>query len=179
MPEIPYEKIIYDPLKLAYLAGIVDGEGCLCIYRVNPAKYNRYQNPCFRSSLTISNTRKELFNWIEEHFGNLNHSKKHRRSIFKKHSQHERWIYEWTVQGNRLVDLCNQLLPYLVLKKRQAELMIEFRKTFDLQKGFGAHTPLSPDIIALREDIRIEIKRLNAKGFLKADAESFHPDSCP
>jgi len=38
MPIIEYEKVIYDPLKLAYLAGIVDGEGSLCIYRVNPAK---------------------------------------------------------------------------------------------------------------------------------------------
>lgn len=175
MPIIEYKKIIYDPIKLAYLAGIVDGEGCLCIYRVNPAKYNRYQNPCFRSVLNISNTRKELFDWIEEYFGNLNHSKKHRRSIFKKNSTHERWIYEWVIQGHRLVDICTQLLPYLVLKKRQAELIIEFRKTFELQKGFGAHTPLAPDIIALREDIRIEISRLNAKGFLKAEIDHSLP----
>jgi len=168
MPIIEYKKIIYDPIKLAYLAGIVDGEGSLCIYRVNPAKYNRYQNPNFRSVLNISNTRKELFDWIEEHFGNLNHSKKHRRSIFKKNSVHERWIYEWVIQGHRLVDICSQLLPYLVLKKRQAELIIEFRKTYEIQKGFGAHTPLSPEIIAQREDIRVEMTRLNAKGFLKS-----------
>jgi len=65
-------------------------------------------------------------------------------------------------------------LPYLVLKKRQAELMIEFRKTFELQKGYGAHTPLDPSIIALREDIRVEMSHLNAKGFLKADIEHFN-----
>lgn len=175
MPEIPYTKIIYEPLKLAYLAGIVDGEGSLCIYRVNPAKYNRYKNPSYRSVLNISNTKKELFDWIEDNFGNLNKSKKHRRSIFKKNSTHERWIYEWVVQGHRLVDICTQLLPYLVLKKRQAELIIEFRKTFDLQKGFGAHTPLDPAIMALREDIRIECSHLNAKGFLKAELEHFKP----
>lgn len=174
MPTIPYEKIIYDPLKLAYLAGIVDGEGCLCIYRVNPAKYNRYQNPCFRSILNISNTRKELFDWIENHFGNLNQSKKHRRSIFKKNSTHERWIYEWVVQGHRLVDICSQLLPYLVLKQRQAQLILEFRKTYELQKGFGSATPLNPEIIATREDIRVEMCRLNAKGFLKAEFELIH-----
>lgn len=175
MPVIPYDRIIYDPIKLAYLAGIVDGEGSICIYRVNPAKYNRYQNPCFRSVLNISNTRKELFDWIEDNFGNLNHSKKHRRSIFKKNSTHERWIYEWVVQGHRLVDICTQLLPYLVLKKRQAELIIEFRKTYEVQRGFGSNTPLSPDIIATREDIRVEMSRLNAKGFLKAEIEHFSP----
>ena len=175
MPEIPYEKIIYDPLKLAYLAGIVDGEGSICIYRVRPAKYNRYQNPSFRGVLNVSNTKKELFDWIESNFGNLNHSKKHRRSIFKKNSTHERWIYEWVVQGHRLLDLCTQLFPYLVLKKRQAELMIEFRRTFELQKAYGAQTPLNPEIMALREDIRIEMSHLNAKGFLKAEIEHFSP----
>jgi len=176
MPVIPYEKITYDPLQLAYLAGIVDGEGSLCIYRVNPAKYNRYQSPNFRSVLNISNTKKELFDWIEENFGNLNKSKKHRRSMFKKNSTHERWIYEWVVQGHRLVDICTQLLPYLVLKKRQAELILEFRKTYENQKGFGAHTPLDIDTISIREDIRVEMCRLNAKGFLKAEFEHFSPN---
>lgn len=175
MPEIPYKKVIYKPLLLAYLAGIVDGEGSICIYRVNPAKYNRYQNPAFRGVLNISNTRKELFDWIEKHFGNLNKSKKHRRSIFKKNSTHERYIYEWVIQGHRVLDLCKQLLPYLVLKKRQAEIMIEFRKTFELQKGYGAHTPLNPEIIALREDMRVEMSQLNAKGFLKAEIEHYKP----
>lgn len=172
MPVIPYQKVTYDPIKLAYLAGIVDGEGSLCVYRVNPAKYNRYQTPNFRAVLNISNTRKELVEWLDENFSNFNSGhKKHRRSIFKKNSTHERWIYEWVVQGYRLQDICEQLLPYLVLKKRQAELIIEFRKTYGIQKGFGAAAPLEPEILAKREDIRVEMCRLNAKGFLKADFE--------
>ena len=173
MPIIEYEKKIYEPLILAYLAGIIDGEGSLCIYRVNPATYNRYQTPNFRSVLNISNTKKELFDWIKYHFGNLNKSKKHKRSIFKKNSTHERWIYEWVVQGHRLVDICTQVLPYLVLKRRQCELILEFRKTYENQKGCGAHSPLNPEIIAIREDIRVEMCRLNAKGFLKAEIEHF------
>lgn len=176
MPIIPYEKVTYDPIKLAYLAGIVDGEGSICIYRVNPAKYNRYQNPNFRCCLHISNTKKELFDWIEEHFGNLNQKhKKQMRVIFKKNSKHERYIYEWIINAHRMVDLCTQLIPYLVLKKRQAELVLQFRATFT-QKGFGAHTPLDPETLAIREDIRVEMCRLNAKGFLKAEYEQYsHP----
>ena len=53
MPIIPYENKIYDPLILAYLAGIVDGEGSLCIYRVNPAKYNRIKILVFEPVLNI------------------------------------------------------------------------------------------------------------------------------
>ena len=177
MPIVPYKTIIYEPLKLAYLAGIIDGEGSLCIYRVNPAKYNRYQTPNFRAGLHISNTRVELMNWLDETFSNFNSGhKKSKRSIFKKNSTHERWIYDWVVQGHRLLDICTQVLPYLVLKKRQAELIIEFRKTYETQKGFGANTPLNPEIIAIREDIRVEMCRLNAKGFLKAEFEHFIPN---
>lgn len=171
MPDIPYNKVTYEPLKLAYLAGIVDGEGSLCVYRVNPAKYNRYQTPNYRAVLNISNTRKELVSWLDDNFSNFNSgSKKHKRSIFKKNSTHERWIYEWVVQGHRLLDICEQLMPYLVLKKRQAELIIEFRKTYT-QRSFGSKTPLDPKTIEKREAIRLKMCRLNAKGFLKASFE--------
>lgn len=172
MPIVQYEKVVYEPLKLAYLAGIVDGEGSLCIYRVNPAKYNRYQTPNFRSVLNISNTRYELMEWLDTNFSNFNSGhKKHRRSIFKKNSTHERWIYEWVVQAHRLVDVCQQIMPYLVLKKRQAELILEFRSTYT-QKSFGASTPLDPETVEKREKIRLEMCRLNAKGFLKADFQN-------
>lgn len=168
MPEIPYEKVIYDPLKLAYLAGIVDGEGCLTIYKVAPAKYNRFQNPQYRSTLKIANTNVALMDWLNKEFSNMNSGhKQHLRSIFKKNSTHERWIYEWEVQGYRLVDILTQIQPYLVLKKRQCEVLLAFRSTY-INRSFGAHKPLCPKIIAQREEHLLEIRKLNAKGFLKA-----------
>lgn len=171
MPVIKYEKVIYDPIKLAYLAGIIDGEGSLCIYRVNPAKYNRYQTPNFRCALHISNTNIKLMEWLDENFSNFNSKHKQcKRSIFRKNSVHDRWIYDWCVQAHRLVDLCQQVLPYLVLKKRQAELILEFRSTYT-QKSFGNKTPLDPKTVEKRENIRIEMSKLNAKGFLKAELE--------
>lgn len=168
MPEIAYEKIIYDPLKLAYLAGIVDGEGCLTIYKVAPAKYNRFQNPQYRSTLKIANTNFALMDWLNKEFSNMNSGhKQHLRSIFKKNSTHERWIYEWEVQGFRLVDILTQIQPYLVLKRRQSEVLLAFRATY-IGRSFGAHKPLCPKIIAQREEHLLEIRKLNAKGFLKA-----------
>src|SRR5258708_9345020 len=122
MPEIKYDKIIYEPLKLAYLAGIIDGEGCLTIYKVAPAKYNRFQNPQYRASCKIANTNVKLMDWLNSTFSNFNSGhKQHMRSIFKKNSIHDRWIYEWEVQGFRLVDLLTQVQPYFGLKKRQSE----------------------------------------------------------
>jgi hypothetical protein len=172
MPVIPYEKIVYDPLKLAYLAGIIDGEGSICAYKVYPAGYNRYANASYRCVLNISNTRKVLMDWLDENFSNFNSGQKqHKRSIYKKNSTHDRMIYEWVVQGHRLADVCGQLLPYLVLKKRQAELAIEFRGTFGIEKSFGKDRKLDPKIIEHRERILFELRELNAKGFYKAFIE--------
>lgn len=171
MSKIPYTKMIYDPLKLAYLAGIVDGEGCLTIYKVAPAKYNRFQNPQYRASLKIANTNIKLVEWLDNEFSNFNSGyKQQKRSIFKKNSTHERWIYEWEVQNFRLVDVLTQIRPYLVLKKRQCEVLLAFRETYGGQT-FGAHKPLCSKIIAQREIFLQEIRVLNAKGFLKASLE--------
>jgi hypothetical protein len=177
MPEIPYEKVIYDPIKLAYLAGIIDGEGSICAYKTYPAGYNRYVNPSYRCVLSICNTRKELLDWIDENFSNLNSGqKKYERTIFKKNCRKDakikKYIYEWVVQGHRLADVLTQVFPYLVLKKRQAELAIEFRSTFGKERSFGKDKLLDPAIIQKREEILNELHKLNSKGFLRDSIES-------
>ena len=163
MPERPYTKEIYDPIKLAYLAGIIDGEGCFTIYKVAPAKYNRFQNPQYRSSLTICNTKIELMEWLDETFKNLNHShKQHRRFSRKDHLVYDRMIYEWTLQGFRLVDICNQVLPYLVIKRKQCALVVKFRETYTGNR-YGSTKGLEPHLLAEREHLRTEMGKLNAK----------------
>ncbi len=173
MPNIPYEKVIYEPLKLAYLAGIIDGEGSICAYKVYEKRYdaNHLRNASFRCCLSICNTRKELTEWVDEHFSNLNHSKKHQRTIYKDNSSLQKsgkkcrkWIYEWLVQGDRMVDILTQTLPYLVLKKEQAKLAIEFRKTFTEGRTFGKGRLLDSSVIEQREHILNQIRKLNSKG---------------
>lgn len=169
MPKKDYIPEIYNPLHLAYLAGIIDGEGCFTIYKVPPAKYNRFQTPQYRCALTVSNTRVELMDWLDETFKNLNQpGKRYMRTTLKKQSRHDKMIYEWTLTAFRLVDISKQVLPYLVIKKKQCELILAFRETFDGINNFGSHRGSDPKVLEKRENFLIEIRKLNAK-------THFHP----
>lgn len=160
-----YVPELYDPIKLAYLAGIIDGEGCFTICKVHPAKYNRYEHPHYRGALQISNTKIELMQWLNNTFKNFNDShKSYRRHIVKVHKVYDRVIYEWIVQNYRLLDVCKQVLPYLVIKNRQCALMIEFRETYT---HWGVNT-LAPEVIQKREELRLAMRALNAKTLFRS-----------
>lgn len=168
MPKIEYVKKIYDPIHLSYLAGIVDGEGCFCIGKLGTKHYHRCKSLKYQSQLRICNTKIELMEWIEDKFSNLsNHLKSMRRYMRKDHKEYDRTIYEWIVSGDRLLDISIQLLPYLVIKRRQCENIIRFRDTFAIQCKGGRMNFISPDLLKIREECYILNRQLNAKTLFK------------
>jgi hypothetical protein len=53
-----------DKAKYAYLAGIIDGEGCITI---GAGKKETCIN--YNALLLVQNTSKELIDWLQKHFG--------------------------------------------------------------------------------------------------------------
>lgn len=164
MPKIEYVKQSYDPIILSYLAGIIDGEGCFCIGKLGPKHYHRCSSPKYQSQLRICNTKIELMHWLDKNFANLsNHLKRHRRYLLKEHKVYDREIYEWVVSGHRLLDISRQVLPYLVIKRKQCENIIRFRETFNEKNHFGHTKFLDPEVIKIREECYLLNRELNAK----------------
>lgn len=64
------------------------------------------------------------------------------------------------VHGKRAKLLCELLLPYLRVKRQQAELIVRF--PCDRRAGGGVR--LGPDIIALRQSLRDAMTVLNRRG---------------
>lgn len=155
---ILYEPKIHSPIDLAYLAGIVDGEGCFHACKLKNKPGDGYKNGHYRCVLKVSNTNIDLFNWLQETF------KGTCCAAFKETRDHlfKRDIYEWTVTGHRLLDISRQILPYLIIKKRHCELIIKFRESFPLNLGRGTRE-LTKDIQILRQECIDEIKKLNAR----------------
>ena len=56
--------------KLAYLAGIIDGEGSIMIWKSNIDAKRRGQ---FNLRVNISSTDKCLMDWLVKNFGNIYH----------------------------------------------------------------------------------------------------------
>jgi hypothetical protein len=138
--------------KIAYLAGIIDGEGYIGIHRgrVNA----RSEKIVYKVRLIVCNTKVCLMDWLVNNFGGA-YYKKPIKSL--KHNQSYNW-YLHCEQAGKILEL---VYPYLVIKQKQAELALAYRKIQKLHlhthRGYFA----VPE--KLRQDIYEKAKSLNSR----------------
>jgi hypothetical protein len=96
------------PTWLAYLAGYLDGEGC-------------FSADDGRLRVSISNCFPWLLVAFKEEFGGSISRKGH-------YSDNHRASYQWQAYGESALNCCEAVLPYLVEKRPQAVLLIEYCK---------------------------------------------------
>ncbi len=93
----------------AYMAGIVDGEGFFVIYK--------QQGSFLLPILSIFNTCKRLSIWMESKYGgNIQH---HPERSDSTRVRKEGWMW-WLSGEKRLHPVVSDLLPYLIIKEKQA-----------------------------------------------------------
>lgn len=124
----------YSKESLIYLAGIMDGEGTIsmCDKRIMKRKSLgiRKTNKIYRArinfstTITVCNTDERLMSWLINHFGGAISTSKRQKKNWKQKMT-------WIMPTTKIIEILDGILPYLVLKKEQAKLMIEIRKTFD------------------------------------------------
>lgn len=106
-----------DEVINAYLAGIIDGEGHISINR-NKNCPQRRRNPRYQAEIAVVNTDIRLMEFLVENVGGSYYQR-------KKVKEWHKDTYSWKVTSTTARDLCVKLLPYLLLKKGQAELIIK------------------------------------------------------
>ena len=109
-------------LKLAWLAGIIDGEGSIMIPR-----YHRNGNPRYGYRVSISNTNVSIINRCKEILDMLqikycNYTQDRGKDGLRRKITHQIHI---TNKKGILIVLEN-IIPHLVGKRKQAELLNEF-----------------------------------------------------
>ncbi|MFO0877587.1 MAG: hypothetical protein U0840_09445 [Gemmataceae bacterium] len=139
---------------LAYLGGLIDGEGYVGILK--PKRSHREGRPGFQAYATIGHTSLELLNKVQQMVGL---GKIHDRKA--TNVRHKR-SYQLDWKPNHLRELLPQLLPHLRLKRRQAELVLEYL-------GFaGQVNHKNSDAVAAYnakcEDLHARTKELNRRG---------------
>lgn len=102
--------------ELAYIAGFFDGEGCI---RANTKT----------SSLMIaaSNTVKAPIEFIKKVFGGAIYERKYLR----EDTLSIKVVYRWVMQSEPAVEVLEMLLPYLIVKRKQAMLGIQLAHETD------------------------------------------------
>jgi len=109
--------------ELAYLAGIVDGEGCFYIGHTKQGKYGSgYQ---WHSMLKITSCDECLIVWLENTFGGSKDS----RYRWTSKKAFCRPVFNWQATGEMLDYILPNIFPYLIIKKPQCEIMATYRST--------------------------------------------------
>lgn len=111
---------------ISYLAGIIDGEGSIGIEHLSPDNKSRKKD-YYNCRLTVINTDEPLMKLLKTYFGG---SYDQRKKIDGR-----KICYRWHVFGKRLETAINELIPHLRIKKPQALIVMQYRKTVGKQDG--------------------------------------------
>lgn len=115
-------KLTKDKSKLAYLAGLIDGEGYFCISKTTAHAYTGVEYPAFDLQIGVANTSVKLMKWLVSNFGQSYRALSHRTNTFAK-----RVCYQWKIERRENQELfILAILPYLVIKKEQAKLALKY-----------------------------------------------------
>lgn len=101
---------------LAYAAGIVDGEGCIVAKR-SAVKFRGF--PAYSLSVIVGMADPEAVDWLKGTFGGYIYG-------YDQKGAGKRPMHRWMLSGLRCQYFLKLLLPYLKVKRDQAEVAIGF-----------------------------------------------------
>lgn len=127
-------------LKTAYIAGIIDGEGCITI-RKWKSQGKIYHKPVIELGMCC----RDVVAFVADYFG--------KNSLwFDVYRKNIKWkpIHKWRVTGTFVIPILEQILPFLIEKREQAEIVLKLART--MKKRIGKRGPnLTDDDIKERE----------------------------
>ena len=131
----------------AYMAGMIDGDGCI-------QAASRKDGDCqYRVEIHVIQKDLRIIDFLYGHFeGSVG-------VVSRKHTSGIKHYFRWMISGPRVIEILKGCLPYLVLKKEQAELGIKLQSII-LPRG--KRIKLSQEIIEQRNEYGKRIKLLNS-----------------
>ncbi len=140
------------PTDRAYIAGILDGEGYLAVTRRKfPENRSGY---AYRITVEVVSTDKPLLDWLKRTTGI--------GSVICKRKASGNWkqAWRWTCWSQQSVALLKQVKKYLLLKGKQADIMLQFDYALRKPGSFG----LRPKERRQQERAYDKCKVLNHRG---------------
>lgn len=121
---LEYNISMIDKIKYAYLAGIIDGEGCVSIRKCPQGK-----NIYFKPMVEVGMADRQPIELLCSSFSN--------NSVWFEVPKNEgKWrpVHKWRVTGSNVIPVLKKTLPYLLVKKKQALLCLKCCKLI-LKRG--------------------------------------------
>ena len=135
--------------EAAYLAGLIDGDGCFFIEKIKKKNRKRELTGIFGyvPSLRVTNTNKFLAELCNQYGG-----------FWITEVEKDTWkrVYRWILSTRLCKFYIPQLLPYLKIRYKQAQVMLSA-----LEECHGTGYPQNK---VKMEQYRKELQRLNMRG---------------
>jgi hypothetical protein len=150
----------------AYMAGLLDGEGSIRIrmHMQETKKIGRGYQIKTQASIHIANCDISVLKWAEDRFGGR---------ISGRPALRERKtpLYDWSCSTQQAAQVLQQILPYLIIKREQANIYLEFMSTMKLYGYFG----VPEEVFAKRLELINKIIPFHKKGKNRPQLSSIKP----
>jgi LAGLIDADG DNA endonuclease family protein len=148
--------------EAAYVAGLIDGEGTITLFTsgTEPGRLSR----ALRTKVSIANTNLLMLERVIEMTGNGAISTTGRR----KDPAHKQG-YLWRIEASQIRRILPQVSPYLVVKQRQAEIVL---RVLEIQDGRRDRRERFYSDADIEEMLALyhEVRALNGRGTGESDA---------
>jgi hypothetical protein len=153
-----------EAITLAYIAGLIDGEGCIRIQKQS----EKTHNPKYTPQISFTNTNHQSVELISNFFGG---AKIYIHEPSKYGYPNRKICYRTYKAGSTSVAIIlKKLLPYLLIKEQEAKLLIEYTDNFKPASGVGRNVKngrfiggrkRTPEESERREKIYQELKAIH------------------
>ena len=143
-------------LDIRYVAGLMDGEGCIAIRRRDDRPKPRNQRVSYALVVQISMTHERVIHELHQSMGGaMSEIKWHRR-------MNNRPAYQWRLYSNACAEFLEKCLPYLIVKREETLLAISFQKHLNEYKKKVRRMPneMVDQIWAYRESVYWTMRNL-------------------
>ena len=154
------ESAMLTDTEWAYLAGLIDGEGTIGIYKhYDPRR--KTDGMYYQLNFRLANSNKEVIDWIISKLGgNL--------VVYQPRYKQSLKSYVWSaIRKDLQLTVLKGVLPYLIIKKRQAEIGIKFLEVSEYRKWEGRNaerTRLTLIKYEFFEELYKRSRLLNSRG---------------
>lgn len=147
----------YTPTDIAWLAGFLEAEGSFQISGQTKS-YKGRSFAIYQAQVVATSVDRELLDRCERIAGGC---------VYKVGESRGNWrqAYRWSLKSTTLNDLLPALRPFLITKRRQADLLLELRSMTSRGAQAGAFGRRhDPQLDARRADIKLAVNALNHRG---------------
>jgi hypothetical protein len=138
----------------ARLAAFIDGEGCI---RIASAKAKNWKREHLYIDVRIANTDPRLAQWLSSLFGGKIYTSPRKKSTWAA-------CFWWAISCKKAAALLTECLPYLILKREQAETALALQSTMTNRWGVrGA----PQEVIDLQQSLKVKLHDQKGRGISK------------